>query len=116
MEGGTFVTLLTNRIVPNIMQKQSLPPHQKDGTGGSKTVTVAELSGKSIVCKTFIPGSKMAPHTAPVDVLVLVLEGQMDIAVGEETARFVAGEYMVMPANTTHALACVETARLLIYS
>ena len=97
------------------MQKQALPPHHKDGTGGSKTVVLADLVGKKIICNTFIPGDKMASHTAPVDVLALVLEGQMDISLGEDTNRFVAGEYIIFPANMTHALACVETARLLIY-
>ena len=107
------------------MQKQSLPPHQKDGTGESTTITLADLSGKQVICKTFIPGDNMAPHTAPVDVFVLVLDGQMDISVGgtpigdaspdDETRRFVAGDYVVIPANVTHALTCMETARLLIY-
>lgn len=98
-----------------LIQKQRLPSHQKDGTGGTKTVTVADLSGKKVICKTFIPGDRIAPHAAPVDVLVLVLGGQMDISLGEETNRFMAGEYVVIPAAVTHALACVETARLLIY-
>lgn len=97
------------------MQKQSLPPHHKDGTGGSKTTVLADLSGKKVICKTFIPGDKMALHTAPVDVFTLVLEGQMDISLGEETARFVAGDYIVFPANMPHALTCMETSRLLIY-
>ena len=52
---------------------------------------------------------------APVDVFVLVLDGQMDISVGDETSRFVAGDYVVIPADMTHALVCMETARLLIY-
>jgi|GEM_PF-2807240 len=97
------------------MQKLSLPPHQKDGTSGTTTVTVADLSGKEVICKTFIPGDKIAPHTAPVDVFVLVLDGQMDISVGQETNRFAAGDYVVIPADMTHALVCMETARLLIY-
>ena len=97
------------------MQKQTLPPHQKDGAGGSKTMMLADLSGKKVICKTFIPGDAMAPHSAPVDVFVLLLDGQMDISLGDETNRLVAGDFIVFPANMTHALACVETARLLIY-
>ena len=97
------------------MQKQSICPHQKDGTGGSKTITLADLSGKQVICKTFIPGDKMALHTAPVDVFVLLLDGQMDVSLAKETSRFVAGNYVVIPANMTHALVCIETARLLIY-
>ena len=107
------------------MQKQSLRPHQKDGTGGSTTVTLADLSGKEVICKTFIPGDKMAPHSAPTDVFVLLLDGQMDISVGDTAPgaegngvppnRFVAGDYAVIPANITYTLVCMETARLLIY-
>ena len=83
--------------------------------GGTTTVTIATLSDKEVICKTFIPGDKMAPHTAPADVFVLLLDGQMDISLGEETNRFVAGNYVVIPANMIHALTCMETARLLIY-
>lgn len=108
-------TLNHGQTVNNLMQKQSLPPHQKDGTSCSKTVTLADLSGKKVICKTFIPGDTMAPHSAPVDVFALLLDGQMDISLGDETNRFVAGDYIVFPASMTHALACVETARLLIY-
>ena len=122
------------------MQKEHLPQHHKDGTGGSKTMTLANLSNKKVICKTFIPGDKMASHFAPTDVFVLLLDGQMDISLGGtplgdvavgnkmlggtplgdiplsgETLRFTAGDYIVIPANTIHALACVETARLLIY-
>ena len=97
------------------MQKQPLPPHQKDGTSGSTTVTLADLAGKKVICKTFVPGDKMPPHQAPTDVFVLLLDGQMDISVAEETNRFVAGDYVVIPASTTHTLICMETARLLIY-
>lgn len=57
----------------------------------------------------------MTSHTVPVDVFVLLLEGQMDISSGDETSRFVAGEYIVFPANMTYTLICAETARLLIY-
>ena len=103
-------------------------------------MTLADLSNKKVICKTFIPGDKMAPHSAPTDVFVLLLDGQMDISLGGiplgdpvvgnkilggtpqgdtplngETLRFGAGDYVVIPADTTHALTCVETARLLIY-
>ena len=97
------------------MQKEALPPHQKDGTGGSKTMILADLAGKQVICKTFVPGDKIAPHQASTDVFVLVLDGQLDITLSNETSRFVAGEYVVVPAKMMHALACLETARILIY-
>ncbi len=72
----------------------------------------------------------LPPHHAPTDVFVLVPDGQMDISLGgtplggtplggtplaDETNQFVAGDYVVFPAGMTHALTCVETARLLIF-
>ncbi|MDB5241378.1 MAG: cupin protein [Spirosoma sp.] len=98
-----------------LLKNASLPPHYKNGTGGSKTMVLADLTEKKVICKTFLPGDRMAPHHAPTDVFVLVLDGQMDISLEDETNRFVAGDYVVFPAGMTHALTCIETARLLIY-
>ena len=81
----------------NLLKNTSLPPHYKDGTGGSKTLVLAELTEKKVICKTFLPGDRMAPHHAPTDVFVLVLDGQMDISLEDETNRFVAGDYVVFP-------------------
>ncbi|MCY7358325.1 MAG: cupin domain-containing protein [Rudanella sp.] len=97
------------------MQKETLPPHQKDGMGGTKTMILADLTNKQVICKTFVPGDKMDSHQAPTDVFALVLDGQMDITLANETNRFGAGEYLTIPATMMHALTCIETARMLIY-
>ncbi len=108
-------------MIPNrLMQKLSLPQHHKDGTGGSKTVPLTGIASQRVSCKTCIPGDKTSPTQAPTDMFVLVLDGQIDISLGGtplggETIRFVAGDYIVIPANMTHSLACMETARLLIF-
>lgn len=57
----------------------------------------------------------MPPHHASVDVFVLVLEGQMDITLDEVKEQFGAGDYVVFPAGHTHALHCLQDARILIY-
>lgn len=100
---------------PIIMYIQSLPPHQKDGTGGTKTIPLVGLANQQATCKTFIPGDETPTHHAQTDQFVLVLDGQMDIFLGDETSRFAAGDYILIPANTTHKLICIETARLLIF-
>jgi quercetin dioxygenase-like cupin family protein len=97
------------------MQKESLPPHQKDGTGGSKTLTLAELAGKQVICKTFVAGDQVPARHVPTDVFMLVLDGQMDISMANETNRFLAGDYILIGPGITHSLACMETARLLLY-
>lgn len=102
-------------IKRKIMQKETLPLYQKNGTGGSKTMILAALAKKQVIRKTFVPGYKMDPHQAPTDVFALVLDGQMDITLADETSRFGAGEYIIIPANMMHTLACMETARMLIY-
>ncbi len=97
------------------MQKETLPAHQKNGTGGSKTTILADLANRQVICETFISGDKTGPQHAPADVFALVLDGQMDITLADETTRVGVGEYVIVPATTMHAMACVETARMLIY-
>ncbi len=97
------------------MKKESLPPHQKDGMGGAKTLTLAELSGKQMVCKTFVAGDRVPERHVPTDVFMLVLDGQMDISMTNETNRFLAGDYILIEPGISHSLACMETSRLLLY-
>ncbi len=83
-------------------------------------VPLVGLASQRVICKTFVPGDKIPHHQAPTDEFVQVLDGQMDISLGgtplgEETSQFVAGDYILIPANTTHTMECLETARLLVY-
>ncbi len=91
----------------SIIQSQPVRPANPESIVG--------IDGKKTIYKTFQTGDRIPPHHAPVDVIVLVLEGQMDLTLGDETGRFQAGEYVYFPAKQLHSLACVEEAKVLIY-
>ncbi|WP_020604573.1 hypothetical protein [Spirosoma spitsbergense] len=72
------------------MTKYSLPPTPP--TGKAAMLLLADLGGKKVFAKTFRTGDRMPPHHAPNDVFVLVLNGQIDITMADETLRFQPGE------------------------
>ena len=97
------------------MTKYSLPPTPHHPTDKAAMTLLTDLSGKKVFAKTFRTGDRMPPHHAPNDVFVLVLDGQIDITMANETLRFQPGEWVVFPALLIHALDCVENARVLIF-
>ena len=97
------------------MEKGSLPVGDYASAKKSSTTLLTNLSGRKVIYKTFRQGDEMPPHHAPVDVFVLVLAGQMTITLDEASDRFGAGDYVVFPAGHTHALTCLQDARILIY-
>lgn len=48
-------------------------------------------------------GGGPPPHTHPWDEAFYVLEGTLDLALGDETFRLAAGSFVHIPANTVHA-------------
>ncbi len=75
---------------------------------------LTDLGGKKVFCKTFRTGDRMLPHHALNDVFVLVLDGQLNITLEDETLLFQAGEWVVFPTRRTHALDCVQDAKVVI--
>lgn len=68
----------------------------------------------SISLFAFDKGQKLSEHTAPFDALVQVLEGQAGIVIAGETYEVAAGESILMPANTPHAVLAVERFKMLL--
>lgn len=81
----------------------------------TNTQVLLKRDGHRVLCKHFQPGEGLAPHHAPHEVLVVVLSGEMDITVAGSTQPYVAGDYVVFPAGTEHALRCIQAASMLLY-
>lgn len=96
------------------MTKYSLPPTPHRPADKAAMLLLADLGGKKVFAKTFRTGDRMPPHHANSDVFVLVIDGQIDITMADETLRFQPGEWVVFPALLTHALDCVDDASVLI--
>lgn len=52
----------------------------------------------------FAEGEGLTEHTSPHDATVLLLEGGVDITVGDEEHRVAEGEMLHLPATVPHAL------------
>ncbi len=82
---------------------------------GKKSQQLIEKNGQKVFFKRFAQGDTMPPHSAPVDVLALVLEGKMEIMLSGNQQQFEPGDYVIFPAGQKHALECLEDASVLIF-
>jgi len=62
----------------------------------------------------FVKGESLAAHTSPYDALVLILEGNMEITLGETSHNVSGGERLLMPANIMHGLEAKENTKMLL--
>jgi quercetin dioxygenase-like cupin family protein len=94
------------------MQKNNL---FNDDGAGKKSRQLISKNGQKVLYRRFACGEEMPPHSAPVDVLALVLEGKMGITLAGEQEQFGPGDYVIFPAGATHALQCLEDAGIIIF-
>ncbi len=94
------------------MQKNNL---FNGNEAGKKSRQLIHKNGQKVLFLRFSRGDQMAPHSAPVDVLALVLEGRLGISLAGEQAEFERGDYVIFPAGATHALQCLEDASLVLF-
>lgn len=82
-----------------------------------KPATLVEYQAGSIVSREIISrktgtvtlfafdeGQGLSEHTAPFDALVIVVDGEAEIAISGRSHRLSAGEMIIMPAHEPHAL------------
>lgn len=56
----------------------------------------------------------LSEHAAPYDALVLVTDGRAEIRVAGVTQEVKAGEMLLLPANTPHALLALEPFKMVL--
>lgn len=59
-------------------------------------------------------GQSIAEHTTPFDALVQVLEGTVELTIGNEKKAVAADNSIIMPANVPHALYATENYKMLL--
>jgi len=62
------------------------------------------------------PGSGPPPHTHPWDEAYLMLDGEMDVLVGERTLHLVPGMFVYIPAETVHCFRYTTKGRFFSYT
>jgi len=65
---------------------------------------------------TLLPGQSLKPHITPVDVFFYILEGKVEVLVGEETVTVGADNLVESPKDIVHCLSnhSTEVARILV--
>jgi mannose-6-phosphate isomerase-like protein (cupin superfamily) len=62
------------------------------------------------------PGMGPPPHTHPWDEAYLMLDGEMDVLIGERTVHLVPGMFVYIPAGTPHNFRYTTQGRFFSYT
>jgi quercetin dioxygenase-like cupin family protein len=73
------------------------------GTGSKNT---------AVVYFEIEPGYRLGTHTDSVEEILLILEGQVEVSLGEEDGRLSAGQMAVVPAMVPHGMRNVGDERV----
>ena len=68
----------------------------------------------NITLFSFDSGQGLTEHTAPFDAVVYILDGKVEITIGEKIQTVNSGEMLIMPANIPHALHAEEKFKMLL--
>ena len=62
----------------------------------------------------FGEGEGLSEHTAPFDALVVVLDGEAEIQIADESFTVRTGETITLPANRPHAVRATSNFKMLL--
>lgn len=84
----------------------------ESGTIASKTLVNSDAMTMTLFA--FDAGQNVSTHSAAGDAFVVCLEGTAEIELSGEKLTIHAGESLIMPANTPHALKAIEPYKMLL--
>ena len=83
-------------------------------SGGVISKQILKNQSGNITLFSFDQGQGLTEHTAPFDAVVQILDGEAEILIGGNLNLVKKGEFIIMPANVTHALQAVERFKMLL--
>ena len=75
---------------------------------------LAKRAAGSVTLFAFDAGQELSEHTTPFDAVVTVFDGEAEITIAGTSHRVRAGEAILMPAHTPHALRAVGRFRMML--
>ena len=75
---------------------------------------LAKTGGGNVTLFAFDAGQGLSEHTAPFDALVQVVDGRLDLVIGENPVTVGPGEIVRMPADVPHAVHAPTASRMLL--
>jgi quercetin dioxygenase-like cupin family protein len=89
--------------------------------------STVEYMSKSVVSKqvikgptgnitlfAFDEGEGLSEHSAPFDAFVQILDGEAEINIGGNSNIVKTGEFIIMPANISHALKAIKKFKMML--
>ncbi len=76
--------------------------------------TLVKRPAGTVTAFAFDRGEGLSEHTAPYDALVLVLDGEAEISIGNTAHRVSAGHALRLPAGQPHALRAQTPFKMLL--
>jgi quercetin dioxygenase-like cupin family protein len=84
----------------------------QNGSVVSKQIIKKDIG--TVTVFAFDKGEGLSEHTAPFDALVQILDGVAEISIAGNPHTVKSGEFIVMPANESHALKAVERFKMML--
>ena len=103
--GGTIKNIEIGQAVNLAAQVDWLP-------GQVTSKTLAQTPGAGLTLFAMPEGEGISAHKSSGDAFVLVLEGEMEITIGDAINKAGKGECIVMPAGVPHAVKALKNAKM----
>ena len=100
--------LFNHSTVMNFAEKVDYSPE------GIVSKQVIKKEKGNVTLFAFDKGQQLSEHSAPFDAMVQVLDGHAEILINRVPYKLNAGEAIIMPANTPHAVNAVEKFKMLL--
>lgn len=84
----------------------------QDGSIVSRTLV--KKNGGTLTLFAFDAGQSLSEHTAPFDAIVQILDGRVELSIGEKKVSAGRGETVLMPADIPHAVHAPERFKMLL--
>ncbi|NJM14843.1 MAG: cupin domain-containing protein [Bacteroidales bacterium] len=83
-------------------------------TGSVVSKQLIKKKAGNITLFAFDKGEGLSEHTAPFDALVQILDGKALIRLDKNNHHLDAGDFIILPAGTPHALTATEKFKMML--
>lgn len=81
---------------------------------GIASRVLARAPGGTVTLFAFAQGEELSEHTTPFDAMVVVVDGALDLTIGNARVHATPGTVTRLPANVPHAVLAQGASRMLL--
>ncbi len=75
---------------------------------------IVKKQNGNITLFAFWENEELTKHTSPYEAFVQILEGEMEIEIGDDKFNLKTGDTILMPANIPHGLKALQNTKMLL--